>query len=417
MKYRDLHKNIKIRVAESFLSTLIGSMIFPFMAIYLAHHFGSKVTGILLLANVFVGIAVSFVGGYFADQIGRKKMMMIAEILRLAAFITMAVCNSPWFESASLTYLMMTVNSICWGLAGPAEQAMLIDVSTTDQRKYMYSITYWSSNLSIALGGIVGAFMFQHYLFELFSALSLASVVTVVLVVFFIDESHKVEAQKIRPFQHVRRIFSSYGKVMQDGLFIWFTIASVLVLSMEFQLTNYIGIRLSNEMPEQTFLFWKVDGVNMIGFLRTENTIIVAILMLFMTRLIEKFKDRHILVMSCLIFTCGYGIIAYANNIWLLFLMMAMLTVSEVSRVPVEQTYMSTLPPDDARSSYMAFGNFRFNLSMLVASLTVSAGAFFSSFAMAVAITCIGLAGSLIYLIISPSLDSRKQAAELNKAG
>jgi MFS transporter, DHA1 family, multidrug resistance protein B len=417
MRFRDFHKNIKIRLIENFISRFIGSMIFPFMSIYLAVHFGAKVAGLLLLVNVFIGIGINFLGGYFADQFGRKKVMLFAETLRFLAFLTMMICNSPWFESAAITFAMMTVNSICWGLAGPANQAMLIDVSTPPQRKLMYSISYWANNLSIAVGGILGAFLFKDYLFELFLSLSIAAAVTAFLVAFFIDESHKPVVEELKPAQHVMQLLSTYKRVFQDRLFVLFTIAGVLILSMEFQLTNYIGIRLSEEMPTQQFLLWEFDGVQTMGFLRSENTIMVVILMLIVTRIPHSLKDKSVLVWSCFFFTIGYGVLAYSNNLTLLFLMMAVLTIGEVFRVPVEQSYMAAIPPDDARSSYMAFGGLKFNLSMLVASVTVSLGAVFSSMLMAIVITSIGLIGTLIFFMISPELDARKEQAELRQAG
>jgi MFS transporter, DHA1 family, multidrug resistance protein B len=417
MRFKDFHKNIKIRLIENFISRFIGSMIFPFMSIYLAVHFGAKVAGLLLLVNVFIGIGINFLGGYFADQFGRKKVMLFAETLRFLAFLTMMICNSPWFESASITFAMMTVNSICWGLAGPANQAMLIDVSTPPQRKLMYSISYWANNLSIAVGGILGAFLFKDYLFELFLSLSIAAAVTAFLVAFFIDESHKPVVEELKPAQHVMQLLSTYKRVFQDRLFVLFTIAGVLILSMEFQLTNYIGIRLSEEMPTQQFLLWEFDGVQTMGFLRSENTIMVVILMLIVTRIPHSLKDKSVLVWSCFFFTIGYGVLAYSNNLTLLFLMMALLTIGEVFRVPVEQSYMAAIPPDDARSSYMAFGGLKFNLSMLVASVTVSLGAVFSSMLMAIVITSIGLIGTLIFFMITPELDARKEQAELRQAG
>lgn len=417
MRFRDFHKNIKIRIIESFISRFIGSMIFPFMSIYLAVHFGAKIAGLLLLINVAVGIGINFIGGYFADQFGRKKIMLFAETLRFLAFFTMMICNSPWFESPGITFAMMTVNSICWGLAGPANQAMLIDVSTPPQRKLMYSITYWANNLSIAIGGIIGAFLFKDYLFELFLALSVAAAIAALLVAFFIDESYAPVDSDLTPSGHVLQLFSNYKKVLHDRLFVLFTIAGVLILSMEFQLTNYIGIRLSEEMTTQQFLFWEIDGVQTMGFLRSENTILVAILMLFMTRMTHLFKDKSILVWSCFFFTIGYGVLSYSNNLVILFVMMAVLTVAEVVRVPVEQSYMAAIPPDDARSSYMAFNGLKFNLSMLISSVTVTLGAILPSFVMAVLITVVGLVGTLIYQLITPQLDARKESVELQQAG
>ncbi|MFP7170183.1 MFS transporter [Terribacillus sp. 7520-G] len=412
MRFRDFHPNIKIRLVESFVSSLIGSMVTPFMTIYLAMHFGAKVAGLLLLVNVFVGIGMSLIGGYFSDLFGRRKIMLLAETLRLVAFFMMMVSNSPWFESPEITYGMIMLNSVCWGLAGPANDAMLIDVSTPDQRRLIYSIGYWASNLSIALGGIAGAFMFENYLFELFLALTITAAATLFVVYFFIAETHFPQKVEVKPFQHITQIFGTYQSVMRDRLFVWFIAGGILVLSMEFQLTSYIGIRLAEEMPTQQFLFWEVDGVKMMGLLRSENTILVALLALFAAKLIAGMKDRVVLVASCLIFTMGYAALTFSNDIWVLFIMMAVLTVGEVFRVPVEQSYMAAIPPDDKRSAYMAFGGLQYNLSMLIVSLTVTLSGFVSSIAMGILLTLIGLAGTFIMYMITPQLDIRKLEAE-----
>ncbi|MCP8968189.1 MDR family MFS transporter [Ectobacillus ponti] len=413
MSIFQFHKNIKIRLVESFLGSTIGGMIFPFMAIYLSHHFGMKTAGLLLLLNVFVGIGLNFFGGYFSDQFGRKKVIVIAETLRFLAFFTMMLCNSPWFSSPLLTFFMMTVNSVCWGLAGPANQAMLIDVSKPEERKLMYTIMYWTNNLSVALGGIAGGFLFQHYLFELLLALSVAALLTWVLITFFIDESYTPKQTAAKsPAVHAKTMLSGYKRVFTDHIFVLYVLAGLLVLSMEFQLTNYVSIRLANDMPQQHLMNWTFGGIEMTGFLRTENTVLVVITALFATRIVEKWKDRYTLVLSCLVFVAGYAFISYSTNMWVLFLAMLAATVAEVLRVPVQQNYMANLPPADARSSYMAVAGLTFNLAMLICSLTVTLSAFLSGFMTSVFITATGLAGVLLFQRIAPELDKRVKKEE-----
>ncbi len=357
--------------------------------------------------TVFIGIANSFVGGYLSDQFGRKKMMLIAELMRFGAFIIMMVSNSPFFESAIMTYLMMVINSISWGLAGPANEAMLIDVSTPEQRKLMYSVTYWANNLSIAIGGILGAMLFQHYLFELFMALCLVQGVLVILVAYFIEESHSPKNDSIKPTQHIMKLFTNYKLVFKDKLFIIFVIAGILVFSMELQLTNYIGIRLSKYMPTQSFLFWNMDGITMMGFLRSENTFLVAILVLFVSKVSHLLNDKATLIVSCTLFSIGYGCLSFFTNVWLLILFMLILTVGEVFRVPVEQSYTAAIPPDDARSTYMAINGLKYNIAMLITSLTITLSTYLSALTMAIIITSIGLIGTLLYFVIIPKLEER----------
>lgn len=411
MNIRQFHRTIKIRIFESFLSSAIGSMIFPFMAIYLSAHFGMKTTGILLLINVFIGIAINFFGGYFSDSFGRKKLIVFAETLRFLAFFTMMICNSPWFTSPVITFLMMTVNSICWGLAGPANQAMLIDVSQPEERKIMYTIMYWANNLSIAFGGILGGFLFREHLFELLTALTITSLITWVLITFFIDESYvPVQTEKKTAGTHIVQLFSNYRNVFQDKIFVFYVLAGILVLSMEFQLSNYISIRIAKELPVQHIFDWQFGGIEMTGFLRTENTILVVVMALFATKLVSNFKDRNVLIISCLVFVISYAIISYTNNIWLLFIAMLIATVAEVMRVPVQQNYMANLPPENARSSYLAVNGLTYNVSMLICSITVTLSAFLSNLGTSIFITAIGLIGVIIFYQIAPALDRRVQA-------
>lgn len=383
-------------------------MIFPFMAIYLSNHFGVKITGILLLVNVFIGIALSFFGGYVSDRFGRKKLIVFAEMLRFFAFTVMMICNSPWFTSPLITYFMMTINTICWSLGGPANQAMLIDVSKPDERKYMFSIMYWANNLSIAIGGSLGGFLFKDYLFELLIALSITALITVILIVFFIDESYvpeQVADEKV--FQHICQMLRNYREVFRDHLFILYCMAIVFVMSLEFQLSNYVGIRLESEMPVQRFLWWELDGIEMTGLLRTENTVLVVLMALFAAKMVSRFKDRHVIILGSFVFVAGYAYISYSNYIPFLFIAMLLASVAEVVRVPVEQNYQASLPPVHARSSYLAVSGMGYNLAQLICSITVMISAYLNNLATTVFIAAIGFFGVFIFMKIGLALDHR----------
>lgn len=408
MNFFQFHRTIKIRIIETFLSSAVGSMVFPFMAIYLSFHFGLKTAGLLLLINVFVGIAINFFGGYFSDTFGRKKIIVVAESMRFLAFSTMMICNSPWLTAPLITFFMMTVNSVCWGLAGPANQAMLIDVSKPEERKTIYTIIYWANNLSIAIGGIAGGFLFKEHLFELLLALSVTTLITWFLITFVIHESYiPASTKEIKPADHARKLISNYKEVFSDRVFVLFVLAGVLVLSMEFQLTNYIGVRLADDLPLQSLFRFEFSGIEMTGFLRTENTILVVFLALFATRMIANLNDRTVLLTSCLVFVAGYTIISYTNNLWLLFAAMLFATIGEVLRVPVQQNYLANLPPEHARSSYLAVNGLTYNIGNLICSITITISAYLPKLGTTIFIAIIGFLGVLIFARILPALDER----------
>jgi MFS transporter, DHA1 family, multidrug resistance protein B len=412
MRFRDFHPNIKLRIIFGFFSEIIGSMIFPFMAIYFAVHFGAKLTGVLLIVNIVVGALVGFYGGYLSDLMGRKRLMVTAEVLRSVSLVIMTLANSPWFESPVLTFVMFLVGSICWGIEGPATDAMLIDVSKPAERKLMYAIMYWSANLSIAIGGAVGAFLFEDYLFYLFIGMTIMSIVVAFVLIFFIEESFfpkQVVKQRTGKFQAFTDIFQSYKTVAADKVFILFVIAGLFIQSLEFQLTNYIAVRLHEQMAEQNVFQWTVDGLKMTGILRTENTVLVVLFAALVTKLITKYKDKHVFLTSIVLFTIGYTAISYFDNIWVLFMAMLIATLGELMRVPVQQSYMAAIPPDDKRSSYMAVGALTYQGSMILASLSVTLGAILSKEMMSIFLLITGLIGFLIINRIIPSLEQRVQ--------
>jgi DHA1 family multidrug resistance protein B-like MFS transporter len=139
MGFFQLHRSIRIRILTSFLSRAVGTMIFPFMGIYLTAKLGQGLAGILLMATVAIQIIGSFYGGYLADKQGRKTVMVYTQAIQLGAFLLMTLANSPFLDSAWLTFAMLAVQSAASGMMSPAQDAMLIDVSTEENRGFMYS--------------------------------------------------------------------------------------------------------------------------------------------------------------------------------------------------------------------------------------------------------------------------------------
>lgn len=407
MKFKDLHINIKIRVIETFLSKFVGGMIFPFMTIYLVEHFNNKIAGILLFVNVFIGIIVTLISGYISDQYGRKSIILNAEKLRLIAFFVMLCCNSPFFQSAEITFAMMTINSICWGLANPVYQASLLDVCSPKERNYMYTITYWATNFSIAIGGIIGAFLFKAYFFQLLIALTLTTGVIVYLVYHFMEESYFPYNQKDKLNKHLIELLFSYKQVLNDKLFLLYMIAGILILTLELQLTNSIGVRLSHDFPIQTFLLWNLDGINLLGFLRTENTILVFIFALLAAKISKNIDNRKVLIVTCLVYSIGYGTMSYSNNLWILIIMMLIVTISEVFLIPVQNTYLASLPPNNARSKYMAVVEMQYNLAMVIVSLIVILQSFLPVKIVACIIFTLGFIATIIYVYILPKIEMK----------
>ncbi|WP_199614536.1 MDR family MFS transporter [Paenibacillus alkalitolerans] len=419
MKFRDFHPNIRIRIALGFFGSLLFNMVIPYMAIYFARELGSAVAGIALTGGVIVGFAASFLSGYWSDRIGRKPLMVGAEFVWLGSYALMALAASAWVDSAWLALAASFGVQIGWGLFGPSSDGMLLDVTSPEQRKYMYSIFYWSNNLAIALGGMVGAYLFATHLTGLLIALTAMTAVSTAITLWRIDETHRPAhnyAAAVSAFAGIGDVLRSYGRVLRDRTFMLFMVANLLVLSSEFHIGNYIGVRLADEMGIRTLFSWgesslSLNGVQMLGLLRTENTLFVVLFSILAVAAMRRFKEKHTLFAGMILYVTGYAFQMYSNDPWPLIVAMALATWGEVVNVPIRMAYHGSITPDDARGAYMAVGGLTHTGASMIGTLAVSLGAVFPSWSMGLIALFVGVSGIVLFAGITPKLDERMHRA------
>ncbi|PJO44625.1 MFS transporter [Lysinibacillus xylanilyticus] len=413
MKLRDIHPNIKLRLVMQFLGSLISMAVIPFLAIYFTQKIGATKTGIILILIVISGVIGGFIGGHISDKIGRKKIMIYAELGILLSYLFIALCNSPWFDLPYISATFFIINMFCGGMFQPAAQAMIIDVTNSESRKLVFTISYWLGNLSTAIGGIIGAFLFKNYLFELFIGISLISLLSVFMTIFFITETYLPEPSPKTSSTNKKEIsllemFQTYSTVLKDKLFMFYILGAILILTLEQSLSNYIGIRLEKEIPQQSASLFGidiiVDGTKMLGFLRTENTILVVLLSSVVLFLFKKCSERWTLVTGMLIFSICFSVFASSNNVLFLFIAMFIGTIGELMYIPIKQAMIGELAPSNARSTYMAFNSLTLYGAMMISSLLIIIGEWIRPIYMSGLLLILGLTGTFLYYIITKSL-------------
>lgn len=417
MKFKDLHSNIKIRIYVLFAFGTVQAMTMPFMAVYFSRHFGVALTGVLLTIGVAASLFSGIIGGYYADRIGRKKIMVGGEAVFMISFLTMALANSPWWDSPIVTFIAFMVTNICWGIYGPADEAMLLDVTDSQSRPLMYSIFYWSHNLTMAVGASIGAFLFDTHRFGLFLTMSLVVMVSLGATIFLIQETLKEPQNRPANDYGLGGIIRSYNTVFRDRTFILYVIGGMLVMALEQQLPNYIGIRLAQDIQNQPLFSWNgsdfaVNGLQILGLLQAENTILVVLLAGFAARWITKFPEKQTLALGVLLFTVGYSVITVSSSPFVLFIAMLFATVGEVIRVPVQQSFLGDIAPSDARSSYVAVNGMSFAGSRMLASLGVVLGGMIPVWGMGAISLVGGVMGLLLMFGILPTIQGRRQQSQ-----
>jgi MFS transporter, DHA1 family, multidrug resistance protein B len=416
MRIRDIHPNIQLRLAMQFLGGLVSMAVIPFMAIYFAQKIGATQTGVILILIVISGIIGGFIGGHISDKIGRRKIMIYAELGIMVTYFFIALCNSPWFDLPYVSAAFFVLNMFAGGMFQPAAQAMIIDVTDSDSRKLVFTISYWLGNLATAIGGIVGAFLFKSYLFELFLGISVITFLSVLITILFISETYTPEPSVNQSKSSSKEMVQSYSTVLKDKLFMFYIIGAVFIFTLEQSLTNYVGIRLERDIPEQSASLFGIDfmldGTKMLGFLRTENTLIVVLFSAVVLFLFKRWKDRWTLVVGMFIFSVCFSAFAFTNNILFLLVLGFVGTFGELMYVPIKQAMIGDLAPSNARSTYMAFYSLTFYGAMIIASLLIIVGEWVSPLIMGGILLILGLTGTLMYHSIMKTLEAKGKVVQ-----
>ncbi|HET6872426.1 MAG TPA: MFS transporter [Sporolactobacillaceae bacterium] len=411
--FKELHRNIKTRIVTSFLSRVIGSMIFPFMAIYFTTKLNAYWASFFIMSSVAVQFVASLYGGYLADRRGRKQMLVLSGWMKLLGYVGMVLANSPLGTSAWVTFLMTLVINVASGFENPAAEAMLIDVSDQKSRAFMYAINYWAVNMSLMLGLIIGGWFYQSYFFELLIGLVVMCGITLWMTMVLIEEVYTPTLSSVKAYG-IRPILDSYRTVIQDSRFILFVLGGIAILSLEFQRTNYIGIRLKEQFGSHLYgLFglghFTLDGVRMLSLLTVENTLLIVLFTGVVTKWLRRKNNERLMYIGFGFFGLGYAWLAFTNSISSLVLAVLVLTVGELLYVPTRQSKLADIVDDTRRGAYMAFNGFVFQVGKLFGAIGIVVGHAAGGGVMALLYLLFTLIGiGLSYLAVR--MQSRKRA-------
>lgn len=244
---------------------------------------------------------------------------------------------------------------------------------------------------------------FKTYLFEIFIAASLVSVISIILLALFIKETYvpKPTVETMEATTKRRNPFSSlvvYRAVFLDKLFTLYCLASVSLVSLEFM----AGLFVWNERCRSSLFSYVgmeviVDGIKMFGLLSAENALFVVALGLFVPYVMKRFSEKHVLLVGVIFFAVGYCVITVSSNPWWLFVMMMIATLGEITWVPVTQTLMARVIPEESRSTYLAVNSLGHQMAMMMGSLAVTLGAYLNSWAMSGGFLLTGVLSLLLF--------------------
>ncbi|WKA52326.1 MFS transporter [Planococcus liqunii] len=395
MSWKDYPQNIKVRLITSFFNRAVGSAVMPFMALFFAMEMGKVWAGLFLVGTVIISFFINLIGGYISDRFPRKGVVVGTSAISALAFASMTISLVPadnliWLFAAS--YIGFIISS---SLGRPAMHALIIDSTTPENRKAVYTIEYWLTNLSMAIGAALGGLLYVNHQIELFVLLSVTSIsLPIAYQIWLIDEQTSVLKKQ---HQNVLiDVFQNYKVAFQDLPFVKVVVGSMFIFAAEFSLNSYIGVRLAETFETVSLGNFDIAGVRMLSLLNIQNMLFVVFFTFLVSRITDRFTKQKVLLTGLIVYSIGYIIVTSADTWYILILFNMIATLGELIYSPVRNAEQANMIPADKRGSYSAFSNISFSGADLVARSTIIIGAYLVPTMMSVYIGVILMVGTFL---------------------
>lgn len=283
-----LNRNIQLRIMMTFIGVLAYSTVGSSMTIYYNQYMGAAVTGVLLIVSSIGSFAVGLLSGHLSDMHGRKPNMLLGLIISSTGAVIALLANTLFFNPW-LTFFGMILQGFGYGFFNTGAEAMIVDVTSPENRKLVYSLNYWLLNIAVAIGSGISGWLFRDYLFVLLLVILLSDLLNLTITLFLIRETYHAHQHEKRQESN---IFKAYLKVARDKTFMIFIIASVFVSVIFSQPEYYIPVHLSKFFHTTTIFGITIYGQRMLTLLSITNTLCVVFLMLVIRRLTTYFSNK-----------------------------------------------------------------------------------------------------------------------------
>lgn len=333
-----------------FIATVInsaGMFVFPFLTLYLTGKLGLSQgeTGTFLMLVSLAYIPSNYVGGKIADRFGRKKLMVISQIISGLLYIP---CGFPGIGRAVRWFILASV--VFDGLTDPARTAMMTDMTTPENRRPAFSLAYLGHNLGFAIGMIIAGFLFEHATSWMFWGNAIAILLAVTLVMLKVPETKPSREQ----------IEASYGSGASDeahrGNLLQALVSRpyLIVFTLLTGLYGFVYAQHRFALPLQTKAFFGASGAVIYGTLMTLNASMVIVLSTPIMTLTQRWKPINAVAFAGILFALGFGLVGLAPSVPLMYLTTALWTLGEIVNATNEGTYVANHTPISHRGRFNA---------------------------------------------------------------
>lgn len=337
-QYRGLNRDIYILFIGRVIGAL-GTFIWPLLTLILSVKLGyspSEVATIMVF-GFFFNLPASLIGGKMTDHFGRKRIIVICNVLMVSCFyINAFIPLSFW------TVVFFFISSFFGTMQGPAYDAMLADKSTSEQRAKAVSLSYMGFNLGFILGPSIGGFLFKDLLWLAFLIDGTTSLLGTLLIAFLIKDTKLSEIKHTLNAYEQTQEGESTWSIIKRSKTLWIYVACSSLVGLMYTQTNFLlPIQLKSTIDHYSEVY---------GFMYALNGLVVILATPVLTFYLKKINEVNKFGIAIFFFMSSFLLYAFLGRVIpLLFIGMSVFTVGEVINTIASAAYFSRRVPASHR--------------------------------------------------------------------
>jgi MFS family permease len=144
---------------STFLMGFSFYMLIPTLPFYLTHQFHASKTmiGVVLSAYIIAALLIRPFSGYMVDSFSRKLVYLLSYVLFVGSYL-------GYIFAASIAFMLILrfFHGLTWGVVATAGNTLAIDIMPAKRRGEGLGYFGLSNNLAMAIGPMVGLFLFDN---------------------------------------------------------------------------------------------------------------------------------------------------------------------------------------------------------------------------------------------------------------
>ncbi len=338
-QYKGLRKEIYVLFFGRVVTNL-GAMVWPMLTMIMSQKLGmnaSTIAIVMVLAGI-VMVPANLAGGKLADRFNKKRIIVGFDIVSIICYI---ICGLV--PLSAVTIGLFFIAGIGQNLEGPSYNALLADLSTTEDREKAYSLMYLGGNLGLVLSPTIAGLLFKNYLWLSFIISGVAIGCSTVLIALKIrDITPEKDASEKSVYQQARSDISLLQVLKENKVVVLFTVAIALYYAAYHQYGYLMPLDMGRMHGE--------NGAALYGTVSSLNCIIVVLFTPVITRIFRRMIDtKKILTGQSLVLVGYFVFLMFLGHIPFYYVAMLLFTWGEIFTTISEGPYTSTRIPASHR--------------------------------------------------------------------